>query len=198
MPSPRQNFVRLLPLRDFTGGVNYRDDAFQLPLGQSPDLMNVELLPQGGMERRKSVRRLNPTTLAATPSALLPYRKGAQILVQQGSTVAWGTSSGTFTSLGGVAPFDKPTAGRMRSCETGSLTLHNESLYVCRNAEQNAFRWDGSATELLDASAAWNDKVSTPLHGRFPKARYTVFHQGFVFTAWTVEGGTTYKNRVRW
>lgn len=199
MPAPRQNYVRLLPLRDFTGGINYRDDAFQLPAGESPDLKNVDLLPQGGMQRRKSVRALNGTPLAVTPTALLPYRRHAQILVQQGQTFAWGTSSGTFTSVGTAAPLDKPLAGRMRACETGSLTLHNESLYVCRNAEQTAFKWDGSAAaELLDASAAWNDTIAAPVHGRFPKARYAVAHNGFVFAAWTVEGGTTYKNRLRW
>ena len=44
--------VQLFQTADFTGGLNLRDDAYQIRENESPDCLNVRLLPQGGFERR--------------------------------------------------------------------------------------------------------------------------------------------------
>lgn len=41
--------VRVRELKDFTGGLNFRADQFQLADNESPDMLNVEIDPRGGV-----------------------------------------------------------------------------------------------------------------------------------------------------
>jgi hypothetical protein len=55
-------------LQDFRGGLNLRSDPFELADNESPDLLNVDLDPRGGVEQRKGtsifpVTQANPNLL---------------------------------------------------------------------------------------------------------------------------------------
>jgi hypothetical protein len=46
---------------DFTGGLNLRADQFQLKRNESPDMLNVEVDPRGGLFTRGGIREINST-----------------------------------------------------------------------------------------------------------------------------------------
>jgi hypothetical protein len=46
---------------DFTGGLNFRADQFQLSKSESPDMLNVEIDPRGGLFSRGAFREINTT-----------------------------------------------------------------------------------------------------------------------------------------
>ena len=44
---------------DFTGGLNFRADQFNLGGNESPAMLNVEVDPRGGIRRRDAVTKIN-------------------------------------------------------------------------------------------------------------------------------------------
>lgn len=67
--------VRVRELKDFTGGLNFRADQFQLADNESPDMLNVEIDPRGGVFSRGGMRRINTTAVSGTwtPQSLFPF-----------------------------------------------------------------------------------------------------------------------------
>ncbi len=53
--------LQLFRQDDFTGGLNLRADQFKLAENESPDMLNVEVDPRGGLFSRGGMRRINPT-----------------------------------------------------------------------------------------------------------------------------------------
>ena len=51
---------------DFTGGLNLRADQFQLARNESPDMLNVEVDPRGGLFTRGGMREINDTAITGT------------------------------------------------------------------------------------------------------------------------------------
>lgn len=199
-----QGIVRVLPLRDFTGGLNLRDDAFQLATNESSDMLNVEISPAGGIMRRKTVRTYNAVALPTVPAALMDYPSHNQVVVQLGNVIGWSAGGGTVTVLPGAAPLDCTVDGRMRSATGGRLTgatRNVESLYIARGPSCTVVRWSGTGStvsEMLDASAGFNEQIDVPAGGRFPQCRYLVATGGFMFAGSTREAGVDYRSRVRW
>jgi len=60
---------------DFTGGLNLRSDQFQLAQNESPDLLNMEIDPRGGLFSRGAMKRRNTSAVAAswTPRTIYPF-----------------------------------------------------------------------------------------------------------------------------
>lgn len=196
--------VQLLQVRDFTGGINLRDDAFQVKINELCDCLNVDVLPTGGVQRRKTVQPFNAAALPSAPRNVWTYLDVAapQVLVQVGVAghVAWATSSGVFTTLS-TAPWSSAVTGLMRATTMARLTGATANVghnYIARNAEQTSVVWDGTTgSALTDAYGAYNDDISSPAGGKFPKCRYVKSHLGRMFAAWTVENSINFKNRLR-
>ena len=192
--------VQLLALRDFTGGLNYLTDPYQLRPSESPEALNVDMLPAGGVKRRQAVRTLNAVALSSVPTNLFAYYSQSQIVAQVGQTIAYGTASGSFTAVSqAAAPFDVAFTGVMRAAAMGRLTGSvGDNLYLTRGTNL-AVRWNGSAaTALLDACGAYNDNIGAAAGGKFPRASYVTQWNGFMVAASTLEGTTAFKSRVRW
>lgn len=189
--------VQLFQTADFTGGLNLRDDAYQIRENESPDCLNVRLLPQGGFERRKSVTRVNATAMSAAAKNVWPYIGNgvSQIVVQLGSDAAYSTG-GDFTAIN---PDALTTTGIMRATQMERASVADSAvLYVQRNAEQVPWKWNGSsATVLADAHGAYNEDIEAPNGGNMPLAKYIIPHLGFMFCAYTKEGSDTFPNRIR-
>jgi len=190
--------VEVLPVRDFTGGLNYNADAFQLQDSQVTDCLNVDFDPNGGFRRRDCAQAINLTAIAdATPTAVKPknlwtFTSGdgnyKHICVQAGNDFAYGTG-GNFTT---VNPDALATTGIMNAAQAHDL------LYVQRNAEQVAFKWSGAATTVLaDSHGAYNDNFAAPAGGKMPKAKYICHHLNYLFHANINEAGTMQRDRVR-
>jgi len=58
--------LNITELSDFTGGLNFRADQFQLSSFESPDMLNVEIDPRGGVFSRGGMHRLNTTQVSGT------------------------------------------------------------------------------------------------------------------------------------
>lgn len=186
-PVPAPTPIQLLQVDDFTGGLNYRADMFQLRGTESPDMLNVDLDPRGGFAQRDSVTVLNPTSLRQTPPNLWPYSSSAgtkQILVQQGSDFAYSTGA-NFTY---VDPDALATVGTMRAVTFKDL------CFIQRNAENAAIKWDGSTATVL--GTAFNDNVAAPTGANMIKAKCVAAWMGRVWVANTNEAAVN-KNRVR-
>ena len=189
---------------DFKGGLNLRADQFNIAHNESPALLNVEVDPRGGVRRRDAVAKVNATALdneiislmthyeAGTnqvlAAALDPATAQSQIFYNTGAT-------GNFTGpvqVGADNPFFD-TAQPPRHVTFNDYTYIVNGVMLHSDAGVTgtaAMRWDGAtATGLtpdLDGSA-----------GHFPCARYTTAWAEFVWVAYTLESGTTHKNRVR-
>jgi hypothetical protein len=72
---PTASEIKLYALTDFTGGLNYRADPFQLHENESPDMLNVDLDPRGGISMRDGISFFADTTL--TPKNLWPFATAA-------------------------------------------------------------------------------------------------------------------------
>lgn len=191
--------VQIIQRNDWTGGLNLRDDAFQLRENETPSCLNVRITEQGGFERRKPVRTINSTVLAATPRNIWGfYGNGVnQIVVQEADDIATSTG-GNFTTRSPDA-LTMTATGIMRADSMARVTVaSSDALYIMRNTERAAFKWNGTATTVLaDAHGAYNDNVGTPAGGKMPLAKFVCSHLGYLWVANTVEAGTAKPNRVR-
>ena len=52
--------------RDFTGGLNFRADQFQLKDNESPFILNVDVDPRGGVFTRPGYKKKHSTAVTAT------------------------------------------------------------------------------------------------------------------------------------
>lgn len=193
--------VQLAQFRDFTGGINYRDDEFEVAENETSDCLNVQIMPRGGFQRRKMITCLNSSDFSSQAARnIWPfYGNGVtQILVQDGNDAKYSTGSGTFTAINPDA-LTVAAGSRMRAASMARVSsASSERCYIQRNAEQVAWKWDGTtAAVLADAHGAYNDTISAPAGGKMPKAKYIVTHAGFMFHANTVEAGTAKTSRVR-
>lgn len=187
---------------DFTGGLNIRDDAFQIPTNETPDCLNVRLLPQGGFHRRPTVNYMSNGSNYFTAARNLWAFAGngyEHIIVQDDDDIYYGTGSTTWTLH---SPDALTITGVMRAATMQRVTGGSAvRCYIQRNAEQVPFYWAGTAGTsgvLADASGAYNDNYAAPAGGKMPKARYIRAHNGMMFHAYVVEGGSTFPTRLRW
>ena len=51
-------------VRDFTGGVNFRADQFQLARNESPFVLNLEVDPRGGVFSRAGYKKKHTTEVS--------------------------------------------------------------------------------------------------------------------------------------
>ena len=69
--------IAVQQLFDFTGGLNFRADQFQLAPNESPEMLNVEVDPRGGVFSRAGYQIKNPSPIAFTgtwnPKGLYNY-----------------------------------------------------------------------------------------------------------------------------
>lgn len=197
--------LRVLRTDDFTGGLNLRADPFQLAENESPDMLNVDVDPRGGVFRRGGSVAYNPTRIGLindgsfTPRRMFSWQTATpQLMVAGSGTVyyATGTSftSTTITYTGADGPTFAPWNG---TTPTGTPVA---ALYVaCGQGTANIAKWDGSAKTNLTASGtgAWQTSLASPTTGYAPRADFIATHVDRMWVASTYENAAGYPNRVR-
>ena len=188
--------LSLLRTENFTGGLNLRADPFQLGRTESPDLLNVDIDPRGGLTMRGGMTKLNTSAIGSiangsfTPKALYAWDNSTpQVLLSANSAVYYATTT-AFTSMGisTTAPF---------GASFTSWSASDQS-FVYIGTGGVSYRWSGSvATALTDASTAYANDYSSPVTGFAPKCRYIASHVDRLWCAYVTEGATDYPNRVR-
>ena len=189
---------------DFRGGLNLRADQFNIAENESPALLNVEVDPRGGVRRRDAVAKVNATALDDEIVSLMTHYEAGTNQVLAATLDAAITKSQIYYVADATGNFTGPiqVSGVNAFFNTAQPPRHvtfNDNTYIVNGAllhndsgvtTSSALKWDGAtATALLpdiDGSA-----------GHFPCARYATAWAEFVWVAYTLESGTTHKNRVR-
>jgi len=189
---------------DFRGGLNLRADQFNIAENESPALLNVEVDPRGGVRRRDAVVKVNATALDDEIVSLMTHYEADtnQVLAATLDTAI--TKSQIYYVADATGNFTGPiqVSGVNVFFNTAQPPQHvtfNDNTYIVNGAllhndsgvtTSSALKWDGTTATAplpdIDASA-----------GHFPCARYTTAWAEFVWVAYTLESGTTHKNRVR-
>ena len=180
---------------DFTGGLNVRADQFNLAENESPDLLNVDVDPRGGVSRRNGVTALNSTALGGHIRSLFAHSSSSYNQILAGVT----SSSNSTLHFATTGDFTEIQIGGSGVTMTGAVpprgVTFNEETYIVNGA---LFDTDKSTVKFsgVQAASAMTADIDAS-DGHFPCARYATTWGQFVWVGYTVESGTSYKNRVR-
>lgn len=171
-------------MREFTGGLNLRAGQFQLAPNESPDILNMDVDPRGGIRLRKGVSPWGDTYDGPIHSVMAFYGPASdQVLVASGSQVAYSTGGPwtDFVELNTVT--DPVIAAQFKS-----------HLYL-QNGTDKPVKWTGATASRLNQG--YSNNFDTPTDGNMPIGRAVAAHNGHMFVANTLEGGTRFPSRVR-
>lgn len=196
-----------LTLEDFTGGLNIRENSFQLADNETPQMMNVHVDRRGGFVTRTGWGRWNnenigdPADWGPRHSTLHQYSDGTfAVYVASNNTIWRGDIAGQFDDTGiecyalpHLADFAEwgnevyiATGGT--SSTKGIPTKHDQAAVV----------------PLLPAGQGrWNNDYTIPTTGVMPQADLVEAHGGYLFCAglnedYDGDGVQEYPWRLRW
>jgi hypothetical protein len=193
--------INITEVTDFTGGLNFRADQFQLSSSESPDMLNVEIDPRGGVFSRGAMQRLHETAIAGTwnPQKLYPFSGNTRTLMLANDTKVYRSTGGNFTTLQYSAGNDIVVASAHGAC----MAQWGDTLYIATGIDGNGgYAWkttDTYATALTASGTSPNAWQATPDGSRkMPTAEHLIVHANKLFAAHTNEVSVDYPNRVRW
>ena len=172
-------------LENFSGGLNFRTDQFNLAPNESPDLLNVDVDPRGGVKLRNGVTAINATPLGANVEGIASFFTDggtSQIIANHGTAVVYSTGS-NFTAMSGQA-------ARTGGSRMYGVTMNN--IFYGVSGDIVSFKWTGSGS----GSNLGTDIDGTD--GNFPIAQYVTFWNNFAWVGKTREPTTYHNSRVRW
>lgn len=194
---------------DFTGGINFRADQFQLAPNESPSLLNVDIDPRGGVFSRAGyqTKHNNPISFSGVwkPKGLYDFRGASPTIILTTGYETTGSVNGrVYKSNGGdFSTIDSGPATPLdvKSTNGAGLTTWEQTLYIALGANASLmFKWDTAstyATSLTASGPTWQP-YAQPVGGYMPRAELCVAHANKMFVANTYENGTAYPNRLRW
>ena len=189
---------------DFKGGLNLRADQFNIAENESPALLNVDVDPRGGVRRRDAVTKVNSTALDDDIVNLIShYEEGqnqvlAAVATATETKLLWnddvtGNFDGTVSYGGTDVQFDTTQPPRGVTFNGYTYIVNGKFLTSTGHTTYSVVRWSGA-----DGSTALATPDIDGSDGHFPNARYTTTWAEYIWVAYTLESGTTHKNRVRW
>ena len=209
--------IAVQQLFDFTGGLNFRADQFQLAPNESPGMLNVEVDPRGGVFSRAGYQIKNPSPIVFTgtwnPKGLYNYKYPAapQIMLTTGYQVTGPYDGRVYVSSGGNFSYlnsASSTPLNVKSINGAGMTQWEDTLYIALGKDApNMYKWivgQTYATPLTASGPTWQP-YQLPVGGYMPRAEHTVAHANKLFVANTKEYNsdatptlTAYPNRLRW
>jgi hypothetical protein len=195
--------IQIFEQKDFTGGLNLRSDQFQLSDNESPEMLNVEVDPRGGVFSRGGMSRINTEDVAGvwSPQKLFSFDSafGRKLLLANDNKI-FNYVSPNFVTIKNSASVDITASGEHGFC----VASWGETLYMaCGNTgTQGGFAWDGlNPAVALSASGstpnAWQTRSAAPAN-KIPQAEHLAVHANKLFVANTREAGVSQPNRIRW
>ena len=184
---------------DFTGGLNLRADQFLLAKNESPDMLNVEIDPRGGVFSRGAMQRINSTAVSGTwaPDKLHAFYGATSTIMLANSTKVYRSTGGNFSTLQFSSGNDIATT----NAHGASFANWGDTLYISTGAAGTAgYKWQTTntyATALTPSGPSWQPTTS-PSPGHMPKAEHNIVHANKMFVANTREDGVNYPDRLRW
>jgi len=198
--------IAITEVSDFTGGLNFRADQFQLAAFESPDMLNVEIDPRGGVFSRGGQHRLNTTAVSGTwsPEKLYPFYGDTNTVMLTNANKIWRSTGGNFTTLQSSAGVDITSVSAHGAC----MAQWGKTMYmVCGSAGNGGYAWkttDTYATALTASGNNPNAWQTTPDNSRkMPTAEHIIVHANKMFIGYVTEASfgnasATYPNRIRW
>lgn len=194
--------IQIYEQKDFTGGLNLRSDQFQLADNESPEMLNVEVDPRGGVFSRGGMRRININNVSGTwnPQKLTPFYGSVNKLMLANSTKVYHLKNSNFEPLsysnGNNIIADSPHGACIASW--------GNDMYIATgtgSTSTNTYKWDGNtqyatAVVPITQNADWST-TNNPI-SRFPRCEHIAVHANKMWAADTIEEGVSYPNRVRW
>lgn len=204
--------LQLFRQDDFTGGLNLRADQFKLAPNESPDMLNVEVDPRGGLFSRGGMRRINPEgilqnfllteandnlvdengnmlTLEANPywhpRTMFPhYADTHYLMLGTGYDSANSLDGGVYYSTG--SNFTKLSVD-VKTDNGPCFASWGQDLYFTTGSGHKVYKWDGSVLTAIAKAAQQNvgaDYVNWESNtAQIPAAEHVVYHAGRLFVA---------------
>ena len=202
-------------VNDFTGGLNFRADQFQLAPNESPFISNIEIDPRGGVFSRAGYKMKHTTAITSAanwrPKGLYNYPGTPPVMMTSTSYVSTSAYGKVFKSTG--QNFSQLNISsqdiNVVNPDGASFTTWDDTLYISvGNAANQAtpssvyssFKWVSGntyATTLTASGPTWQ-RYELPTGGYFPKANICKVHANKMFVANTYENSVHYPNRLRW
>lgn len=197
------NATQPLNLTDFTGGLNLRASEFQLGENESPDILNCDIDPRGGLASRKGWQRWNAADIDATWDPRSAYihelASGIDIVLVANNDKVYRSTGGTFTTLetGVATPLVADAAPHGMDFAPWGDTAYFACGYNRQAAKLVA---NGTYASLLTAAetGTWVNDYLSPVGGRMPRADYMCSHNGYIWVAGTYEDAEHFPHRIRW
>jgi len=198
---------------DFTGGINFRADQFQLLDNESPGMLNVEIDPRGGVFSRAGYQQKHNTEVVTAggvwnPKGLFSYKYPGQatIMLTTGRDADAAVDGKIYYSTGGN--FTKLTKDAFNdqavpSTDGAGMTQWESTMYFSLGITSNTMcKWavgDTYTTQLTASGPSWQPyDIPVASGGYMPRANLIKAHANKMFVANTYEDGVAYPNRVRW
>lgn len=194
--------LNITEVSDFTGGLNFRADQFQLSTFESPDMLNVEIDPRGGVFSRGGYRQFNTTAVAGTwsPQKLYPFSGATPTVMLTNGTKVFRSTGGNFTTLESSAGVDITSPSPHGAC----LAQWADSMYIATGSAGNGgYVWKTTDTYAFALTAsgvaphAWQT-TQDATQRKMPTAEHLLVHANKMWAADTTEDGVYYPNRLRW
>lgn len=194
--------INTVVVNDFTGGLNYRADAFQLADNESPDLLNVNIDPRGGFSSRAGMRRyVGMVDLISAGEfnsrRLYSWLGNTNQLILSADSTSMGkvyyTEGGVWADT--LIPCSFSEGATMASWSNSDTSY----LYFGCGKDEQGHKWDGSTATALTASGTgqWQDSYASPTGTHMPKANLVATHVDRMWVANTKENSDEYPDRVR-
>ena len=204
-------------VRDFTGGLNFRADQFQLAKNESPFILNLDVDPRGGVFSRAGYKKKHTTQVSGNwnPKGLFNYKDTAspRIILNTGYEVVSmvPTDGKIYQSSGSNFSTIQYSAGNdiaVKSTNGASITQWLDTLYFAVGKDSSQmYKYvvgDTYATALLASGPTWQP-YQNPVGGYMPRAELVRAHANKLFVANTKELNDDatpslidHPNRIRW
>lgn len=195
------NNTRAINLVDFTGGLNFRGDAFELSDNESPDMLNVDIDGRGGFVARKGWTRWNEMAFdsAWNPRTMFVHELSSgvdRIYIAANQHVVHTTDGVTWTQVTVGSAIDAKA-----SPHNADFAPWGDTLYIaCGNSGSDpAVKINAAltASKPTQAEGANFSPYTAPV-AAFPHCNFIAPYSGYMFAAGTEESGDKFPNRLRW
>lgn len=215
--------INTVVVNDFTGGLNYRADAFQLADNESPDMLNMDIDPRGGFSSRPAMRDYTDIVDLMTqgtfnPRKLYSWSGNTNQLILCAQTVtngnvyyndgfSWADTGipSNFAEGASLAPWSNSDTSYLYFATGHSAGVpylrpsQVGSPVIGANGTGECYKWDGGiATQLTKSgSGQWQDSFASPTGTHMPSSTLIQTHVDRMWVANTEEDGNAYPDRVR-
>lgn len=202
MPNRREP----LNLVDFTGGLNLRENTFQLKDNESPEMHNVAIDPLGGIYSRRGWERWNVDDIVDPEATVWDPRRAFLQQLSDGTDIVYIANkegSGNVYKADGSSAFSSLALTCAARPHLVDFVAWGNYCFMARGRDLQIARRNGltAPTLLVPAGAStWNNDYTLP--GAFgtvaPQAELAEAHAGYLFVANITEDAVAFPNRVRW